>query len=46
MNKNLLVALFCLVSLGFLASCGKSCKECDEPCDTDREWVEEEVVKH
>lgn len=44
MKKNLLVALLCLASLSFLASCGKKCNECDT-CD--RECVQhEEIVKH
>ncbi len=47
MNRHLLSALFCLVSLAFLASCGRKCNECEDPCDPcDNEWVEEKIVKH
>jgi hypothetical protein len=43
MNKNLLTALLCVLSLGFLASCGKDCcpEECD-PCETSYSCEEQE----
>ncbi|MEX0849227.1 MAG: hypothetical protein WD055_03285 [Candidatus Dependentiae bacterium] len=42
MNKNILAALLCVVSLGFLASCGKDCcpEECD-PCETTYTYEDE-----
>lgn len=34
MKKKLLAAILCLVSLGFLASCGRKCGECEPACRT------------